>query len=64
MTPLQIVITRKSDDTWRILFMNERGTIHDDTTGKGGIMSLIDCHLESLAEVRGLAVNREATDHP
>lgn len=48
MRPLQIVITRISDDQWKILFMNETGTLHSDEVGKGAILSLVECHLESL----------------
>lgn len=54
MKPLQIVITRKSDDQYRILFMNEKGAIHDDVTGKGGILAIVETQLESLATVPGL----------
>lgn len=54
MNPLQIVITRKSDDQYRILFMDDKGTIYDDTTGKGGILAIVETQLESLSIVPGL----------
>lgn len=54
MKPAQIVITRNDDNTWRVIFMNESGTLQSDDLGRGAALSLIESHLDSLEPTKDI----------
>lgn len=52
--PAQIVITRRDNNIWRVLLMNESGTLSADDLGKDAALALIEGHLESLELIRDI----------